>query len=175
MPTEPTSHWVLDALARYERPLVRYAAAIVGSASATDVVQDTFLRLCKQDRQTVEPHLRAWLFTVCRNRALDMRRDKRHVEPVAEVDEVMENQSEGPAEALLRKEAMRRVLGALDTLPEKQREVVLLKFSGELSYQEIAEVLGTSASNVGFLLHTALKSLRAHVAKDERGAKRGTR
>ena len=175
MQSETTSLWVLDALSRYERSLVRYASAIVGSASATDVVQETFLRLCKQDRQTVEPRLRAWLFTVCRNRALDMRRDDRHATPVAEVDEVMQTESEGPAEALLRKEAMTRVLGALDTLPEKQKEVVLLKFSGDLSYQEIADVLGTSASNVGFLLHTALKSLRAHVAKEENNAKRGTR
>jgi len=169
MPSETTSHWVLEALSAYEKPLVRYASAIVGSALATDVVQDTFLRLCKQDREAVEPHLRAWLFTVCRNRALDMKRDKRGSEPLAEEDQ-MESDSEGPSEALERKEAMRRVLGALDTLPERQREAVVLKFSGELSYQEIADVLGTSVSNVGVLLHTALKALREHVERADRKA-----
>jgi RNA polymerase sigma factor (sigma-70 family) len=167
MPSETTSHWVLLALERYEKPLVRYASAIVGSALATDVVQETFLRLCKQEREAVEPHLRAWLFTVCRNRALDMRRDKRLAEPSAEVD-VMQSDSPGPSEALERKEAIGRILGALDTLPERQREAVVLKFSGELSYEEIANVLGTSVSNVGVLLHTALKALRQHVEKADR-------
>lgn len=170
MKPSPPSNWVLQALETFEKPLLRYASAIVGPSLANDVVQDTFLRLCKQDREATEPHLRAWLFTVCRNRALDVRRDKRHAEPVAEVEEMIQTEAPGPSEALLRKEAMRRVLGALDTLPEKQREAVLLKFSGDLSYQEIAEVLGTSVSNVGVLLHTALKSLREHVEKADRTA-----
>jgi RNA polymerase sigma factor (sigma-70 family) len=163
-------HWVLDALERYEQPLLRYASAIVGHSLATDVVQDTFLRLCKQERSEVEPHVRAWLFKVCRNRAFDVRRDKRQAEPVAEMDELMQTGQALPSEAFERKEAMRRVLGALDTLPEKQREAVLLKFSGDLSYQEIANVLGTSVSNVGVLLHTALKSLRQSIEKQDRSA-----
>ncbi len=173
MTNTTTSQWVLDALALYERALVRYASAIVGPASATDVVQETFLRLCNQKREAVEPHLRAWLFTVCRNRALDMRRQKRFIEPTAEVFDVIPHPSDGPAETLLRKEAITRLLGALDTLPERQREVVLLKFSGDLSYQEIAEVVGTSASNVGFILHTALKTLRAEIANEAKNAERG--
>lgn len=172
MPSETTSHWVLLALQRYEQPLLRYASAIVGSAGATDVVQDTFMRLCKQDREAVEPKLAAWLFTVCRNRALEVRRDKTRLQPVAEVDDFMQSDSPGPGEALERKEAMRRALDALDTLPERQREAVLLKFSGDLSYQEIAEVLGTSVSNVGFMLHTALRALREQMAKADRAPER---
>lgn len=75
-----------------------------------------------------------------------------------------------PSDAFERKEAMQRVMGALDTLPEKQREAVLLKFSGDLSYQEIADVLGTSVSNVGVLLHTALKNLRQSIDKKDKSA-----
>ncbi|MBK9263003.1 MAG: sigma-70 family RNA polymerase sigma factor [Polyangiaceae bacterium] len=165
-----THHWVMVALERYEQPLLRYASAIVGQSLANDVVQDTFLRLCKQERSEVEPHLRAWLFKVCRNRAFDMRRDKRHTESVAEMDDVMQTDQSLPSDAFERKEAMQRVMGALDTLPEKQREAVLLKFSGDLSYQEIADVLGTSVSNVGVLLHTALKSLRQSIDKKDKSA-----
>lgn len=168
-------HWVLIALEQFEQPLLRYASAIVGHSLATDVVQDTFLRLCKQERAEVEPHLRAWLFKVCRNRAIDIRRDKRQAESVAEMDELMQTEQALPSEAFERKEAMRRVVGALDTLPDKQREAVLLKFSGDLSYQEIAEVLGTSVSNVGVLLHTALKSLRQSIEKQDRSAGGNTR
>jgi RNA polymerase sigma-70 factor (ECF subfamily) len=91
---------------------------------------------------------------------------------VAEVDDVMQSDTPGPGEALERKEAMRRVLDALDTLPERQREAVLLKFSGDLSYQEIADVLGTSVSNVGFMLHAALRALREQMAKADRSTDR---
>ncbi len=48
-------------------------------------------------------------------------------------------------------------------LPETQREVVLLKFQNGLSYKEIARVTQHSVSNVGYLLHTAIKTLRKRV------------
>lgn len=174
MPDEMTSHWVLEALRRWERPLLRYAAAIAGTAHAGDVVQDTFLRLCSQKQGDVEPRLSAWLFTVCRNRAVEIRRKGARVEPLVEVDD-MQSENEGPGEALERKEAMRRALDALDALPERQREAVLLKFSGGLSYQEMAEVLGTSVSNVGFMLHAALRTLRERMEKAERAVERRAR
>lgn len=168
MPPARTTDWVLEALERYERPLLRYAAAIAGAAQAEDIVQDTFLRLCAEDREKVEARLAAWLFTVCRNRAVELKRGGARTAPLPEEQEdSMQSEGEGPAEALERKESLRRVMDALDALPERQREAVLLKFSGGLSYQEMAEVLETSASNVGFILHTAMQSLRQRLAKDE--------
>ena len=53
-----------------------------------------------------------------------------------------------------------RILGLVEALPENQREVVRLKFQHGMSYREIAGVLDLSVTNVGFLIHTALKSLR---------------
>ena len=55
----------------------------------------------------------------------------------------------------------RRLEALLATLTDKQRQAVLLKFSGGLSYREIAEVMALSVSHVGVLLHTALGRLRA--------------
>ena len=70
----PDSQWVVDALDRHERPLLRYAKWLLGDVEmARDVVQETFLRLCREDRARVDGHLAAWLFTVCRNLALDAR------------------------------------------------------------------------------------------------------
>jgi DNA-directed RNA polymerase specialized sigma24 family protein len=54
--------------------LLRYAGDIVGSALARDVVQDTFLKLCAVERARVEAQLAGWLFTVCRNGALEVKR-----------------------------------------------------------------------------------------------------
>ncbi len=56
-----------------------------------------------------------------------------------------------------------RILRFMEALPENQREVVRLKFQNDLSYKEIAEVTELSVSNVGFLLHTALKTLRSRL------------
>src|SRR3954447_23999083 len=67
--------WVRAAVARFEGPLTLYAARLLGDPeSARDVVQETFLRLCVQDRTAIEPRLAEWLFTVCRNRSLDVLR-----------------------------------------------------------------------------------------------------
>lgn len=69
--TDSSSEWILDVVARWESDLVRYARHLVG-----DVVQDTFLKLCQQDRGQLDGHLVEWLFTVCRNGALDVRRNE---------------------------------------------------------------------------------------------------
>ena len=70
--------WIYEVVERYERPLVRYAARLLGDVEhARDVVQDTFLQLIRQDHSKLDGRLPEWLFTVCRNRALDVRK-KRH-------------------------------------------------------------------------------------------------
>ena len=72
--TKTTDNWVLSAVAKYERPLLRFATSLVGPGHAPDIVQDTFLKLCDQDRERVEGHLAAWLFTVTRHGATDVLR-----------------------------------------------------------------------------------------------------
>jgi RNA polymerase sigma-70 factor (ECF subfamily) len=78
----------------------------------------------------------------------------------------------GPEGAALEKEKRRALRATLDTLPERQREVVTLRFAGGLSYQEIAEVTKLSIGNVGFILHTALKTLRTRMSESETEARR---
>ena len=56
------------------------------------------------------------------------------------------------------------LLQALADLPTNQQEVVRLKFQDGLSYRDIAEVTGLTQSNVGYLLHTAVKRLRERLA-----------
>ena len=52
---------------------------------------------------------------------------------------------------------------ALDDLPANQQEVIRLKFQNDLSYREISRITKLSESNVGFLIHTGLKTLRHRV------------
>src|SRR5690349_20119142 len=74
-PNDDAGSWVREAIARFEGPLTLYAARLLGDAEAArDVVQDTFLRLCAQDQSAIGSRVAEWLFTVCRNRALDVLR-----------------------------------------------------------------------------------------------------
>ena len=154
--------WIELVMSQHESILLRYALSLTGDAErARDAVQDTFLRLCQQERVDVEGHLAQWLFTVCRNRILDgLRKDQRMTHLEEDQAEGQECVSPSPSTRVERDDSTRTVLALMDELPVNQREVVRLKFQGQLSYQEISTVTSLSVTNVGFLLHTALKTLR---------------
>ena len=170
-PATEVQEWIRQALHRHEGPLVRYALGITGDLeTARDVVQDTFLKLCSQDPASLEGRLAPWLFTVCRRRALDVLRKSHRMTPLSDVDlETRPDASPPPDVASDTREQTHHALRLLSMLPVNQREVVRLKFQNQLSYEEIAAVTSLSVSNVGFLLHTALKTLRLRMAEMESG------
>ncbi len=156
--------WIEDAIARYERPLVRYAARIVGSDRARDVVQDTFARLFEADDESLSERVPEWLYRVCRNRALDLvrkdaRRERLRVMIPARADVA------NPAEEAEHRQTLRRALAAVDRLPPKQAQVLRLKLREGLSYQEIAARTGLTSSYVGYLLHHALEDVREELGR----------
>jgi RNA polymerase sigma-70 factor (ECF subfamily) len=173
VPREADREWVRAAVRRYERPLVAYAAHLTGNLDqARDVVQETFVRLCGADRAEVEPRLAAWLFTVTRNGAIDLRRKQKRMRLV-EDDEPFAAMVAGqtpPDLVAERGDSLSAVLDAIATLPPVQQEAVRLKFQHGLSYKEIGAVLNLTATNVGFILHTALKAVRARL--DDRAENR---
>jgi RNA polymerase sigma-70 factor (ECF subfamily) len=162
--------WVRAALRQHEGPLTRYATGITGDPDrARDVVQDTFVRLCAEEPGRLRDHLAQWLFTVCRNRAFDLQRKERRMAPLTDVKlETYESGEPSPAAAAERKENALEAGRLLDQLPPQQREVVRLKFQNGLSYREISQVTGLTVSNVGFLIHTAIKSMRRRMHPDAR-------
>jgi RNA polymerase sigma-70 factor (ECF subfamily) len=135
--------WVMEVVVAFQPRLLRYAADLVGPALARDVVQDTFLRLCDQERARVEGHLAAWLFTVCRNRALELRRRLKRLTTL-DAERAAPTQH-GPDVAVLHREALERVREALSTLPERERELVRLKFDGELRFARQLESLARAS------------------------------
>lgn len=156
---EPGS-WLTEALATFEGPLVRYTTRLLGDVDrARDVVQDCFLRLCRQQKSDVQDHLAEWLFAVCRNRALDLQRKK----DMVTLDTDLASGTTGPGARLEQREQLKLVRGRLDGLPSRDQEVVRLKFQEGLSYKQISAVTDLSVSNVGFILHQALKRLRSEL------------
>jgi RNA polymerase sigma-70 factor (ECF subfamily) len=159
--------WIRSAVERFEGPLTLYAARLLGDRDAArDVAQETFLRLCGQERDHVEPRLAEWLFTVCRNRALDvLRKESRMTQLSDDQVQLRTSADPEPSEAVERQEAASMVLELLETLPTGQREVIRLKFQNGFSYQEISRISGYSVGNVGYLIHVGLKTIRTRLAE----------
>jgi RNA polymerase sigma-70 factor (ECF subfamily) len=157
--------WVRRAVARFERPLSLYATRLLGDADAArDVVQDTFLRLCGQPRAELESRLAEWLFTVCRHRALDVLRKEGRMTQLSDEQVASRPSSEAnPADAAADHDAAARVIDLLEHLPASQREVIRLKFQNGFSYREISRISGHTVTNVGYLIHVGLKTLRSQL------------
>lgn len=166
-PVDEVKAWFKRILEEFEGPLLRYAQRITGDLDlARDVVQETFLRVCREDRAALEGHLSWWLFRVCRNRALDVQRKEQRMSVATEQNLQSLPGGIGPAEQLEARETNSRLLSLLENLPTNQQEVIRLKFQNDLKYREIAEITGQSISSVGFLLHTGLKRLRELMRDD---------
>ena len=153
---------ITQAIDSYEHLLISYAKEITGEVeSAKDAVQETFLRLSKQNLSALQPRLRPWLFVVCRNCALDHVRKivKFSPDPVEDHDCADGNPS--PDARAMAVEEIKKAWELVAGLPLQQREIVKLKFEAGLSYKEIAEALRTSVSTVGVQLHEAMQTLRS--------------
>ena len=154
------SQWIVEALDLYEDALLRYATWVMrDSELAREIVQETFLRLCRENPAKVDGHVAQWLFTVCRNLAFDTRKREARMTPLQDADIGVDSNLE-------KKETVGEIFRFVENLPKNQREVVYLKFQCDLSYKEISEVTRLSVGNVGLLLHTALKAIRKRVLSE---------
>jgi RNA polymerase sigma-70 factor (ECF subfamily) len=164
---EPTG-FLERIFAEQQAPLTRYATRLLGDPDrARDVVQDAFVKFMAQPLATVDGHAVEWLFTVCRNRAFDVRRKEQRVRRFEEGEMERTTAAEPrPGRALETAETHASVLRLIDRLPPNQQEVVRLKFQNGFSYKEIARITELSVTNVGFLIHTAVTRLRRDFAAE---------
>lgn len=149
--------------AHYEE-LCRFAYRYVGVAEeARDIVQDVFLRLW-QKRATLELHrgLRTYLYTLVRNLSLDRLRHRR-VERRYSAPRVVD---EGPAwspdpeQEYLSDEVTAAISRAIEALPPRQREIIVLRWRDGASYERISHLLGISQKTVGNHITRAMDHLR---------------
>lgn len=160
--------WVKEALEQYEGPLISYATRLTGDVeSGRDVVQDTFLRLCTADRAKIEGHLAQWLYTVCRNRALDVQRKRsRHEAYKTSNGSAHGHGAHRPDEIAEQNDTQRFVLELVDSFAQRDQEVFRLKFEHDLTYREIGAVLDMPVSTVGYVITKSLKEIRSHLDKE---------
>ena len=166
----PGPETIEELFAALESPLLSYALRYTGElALAQDVVQEAFMKLHVEFKQVQQPQ--RWLYRTVRNLALNQRRNTGRTvslnAPGAGQDSAANcaDTSSFPDEQLIRLEGIGLVRLGLETLDERSRELVKLKFNDELSYKEIAARTGLTVSNVGFILHHALKTIAVELAK----------
>ncbi len=159
------AEWVRQALETYERPLIRYAARFTGELeSARDVVQDTFVKLCREDPAKLNGRLAPWLYTVCRNRALDVRKKEGRMQALRQTEaEARPDAAPGPGRRAIAREEHALVLEAVAALPANQQEAFRLKFEHGLTYRDIGRVMNMPLSTVNYTIAQALTAVRTRL------------
>ena len=121
---------------RYRRALMRYVSRLLPPERAEDVVQQSFVSAYEaMHRGGAELNLKPWLYRIAHNTALNALRDRglRHDELDERIDGV-----ERPDQAFERSQGLRDVLVAVQALPDRQRDAIVLRELEGRSYEEIA-------------------------------------
>ncbi len=145
------------------RMMFAEALRILGDAAdAEDVVQDIFVRLWERREALSEVgNVRAYTLAMVRNRCLSLV----SAPATAELSEVVEAAPDG-SESLDRRDRVDRIMGLIESLPDKQRLVITMHDVEGCPYSEIESSTGLSADNVRQLLSRARRFIRSHFSKD---------
>ncbi|MCJ1884423.1 RNA polymerase sigma factor [Pseudomonas sp. LA21] len=156
-----------ELYARHRLGLFRFLCGLCGdNTQAEEVFQETWLSLVRSDSQPGSASFKTWLYQIGRNRLIDhWRKLGRHQGRQETFDEqlhgeALSGESEDPERELVLSRDQQRLQGALEALPEEQREVFLLRAHGDLELNEIAELTRTPAETVKSRLRYAMQKLR---------------
>lgn len=153
-------HWV-EQYQDHAWTLARYL--LKDAAEAEDVCQEAFIKLWHH-RDGIDPDkVNAWLMKVTRNACLDRLRRRR---PTAELtDQHPQDGGAGPAEDARRQELGRWLRRSIAALQEPYRSLVVLRDVQQNSYEEVADALELSLTQVKVYLHRARRQLREQLAE----------
>jgi RNA polymerase sigma-70 factor (ECF subfamily) len=162
-----------DLVNKYKQPVLNVIFRTIGDATeAEDLCQNVFVQVFKfADRYRVSAKFSTWLFTITRNLCLnELRRRSRHPaesldQPHPEIEDqplrqVEDTKGFSPPETLLHGELEQKIQQALSELPENQRLAILLCRQDEMSYEDIAKVLGCSLSATKSLIHRGRETMK---------------
>jgi RNA polymerase sigma factor (sigma-70 family) len=144
---------------RYHQPLYRFCLAIVGNPEdAQDALQNTMIKVLRAlpgEERKID--LKPWLYRIAHNESIDLLRRRRETRQL-DVEQVAPGY--GLAEDAATRERLRRLLVDLRELPERQREVLVMREMSGLDFDEIAVAIGSSAAVARQTLYEARQSLR---------------
>jgi RNA polymerase sigma-70 factor (ECF subfamily) len=132
---------------------------------AEDLVSEVFHSFLEQ-LPRYEPRrgsVLSWVLTIAHHSLVDSRRRRRPAVPLDERIESLPRPEPSPLQELLRKEGARRLQALVRELPDQTRDILALRFGGELRYREIARLLGLSEAAVRQRVSRAVRSLEAEL------------
>src|SRR5262249_18354137 len=171
--TQPSGAETIEELfAALESPLLSYALRLAGERTlAEDIVQEAFMRLHAEFERVLEP--RRWLYRTVHNLVLNQRRRSGTIVsldlPPADCSPPSPETQDPqplPDEQIARWEGIGLVRLSVETLDERSRELIRLKFTEGLSYKEISSRTGLTVGNVGYVLHHAIKAIADELARN---------
>ncbi|MDL2206999.1 sigma-70 family RNA polymerase sigma factor [Eubacteriales bacterium OttesenSCG-928-N13] len=138
-------------------------------SNVDDLVSTVFLRAIDKHAQfdSNRGSLSGWIIGIARNVVIDYyrMRDRNQMTDIAAIEHSLPSDENMPERIVVQNEEHRALITALSELPERERQIIALKFGAELSNREIARQLGLSISNVGVLLFRCLRRLKARLSK----------
>lgn len=165
---------ITELIAEFRPRIFRYCMARLGdNGLAEDMTQEVCMALVSalptyEDRGLP---FSAFVFGIASNKVNSARRTLARRSEVTTADMPESYASAlGPADLAVSGDSFRGLLAHLNSLPERQRDVLMLRVLGELSADEVAAALGTTAGNVRVLQHRALTALRGRVTPPGREA-----
>lgn len=158
-------------MSRHLDMVFRVAFRYLGNdAEAEDISQEVFLRVWrKANDYTADAKLTTWLYAITANLCKSQLRSlwRRHVKLTgdAAVHHDMPDPAPMPGDILFREETEKKVKAAIDSLPGNQRMALILKRYEDLSYADIAEIMGCSVAAVESLIFRAMTTLRGRIVQ----------
>lgn len=155
-----------------EKPVMAYAVRLVRDhGTAQDLVQEAFMRLHPVFNEIEKP--RPWIYRTVYNLAMNTHRKQKRMIKLDDQERDQLKRFEEFGEAPLDPDSYMQYQEVIDflmlqvkNLEERTRKVVELKFEKDFSYRQISEQLGISVSNVGYILHHAIKDLAGILRKE---------
>jgi RNA polymerase sigma-70 factor (ECF subfamily) len=160
-----------DLVRRHQRPIINFLYRMVGDFElALDLSQDVFVRVyASLNRFDSRYRFTTWLYRIASNCAIDHMRRRRPITTSLDAPQRLQDgevmsqpvgDEPDPARQYEAKEALARLERSIDKLPEEYRELVLLRHSAHLSYEEMARVTGRPLGTVKNRLFRARETLR---------------
>lgn len=157
-----------EVVRRYEKKLFAYLYRLVGNKEeAEDLLQNVFVKVYRNiESYDTQKKFSSWIYRIAHNEAVNFlkKRSKRHLISIEDVQASKDkleitDAGKSPIDAWIGKELKKEMDEALEKLPPKYKEVLMLRYYFDKSYEEMSEILERPINTVGTLLNRAKKKL----------------
>jgi RNA polymerase sigma-70 factor (ECF subfamily) len=152
----------------YGQGIYRYVKRMIGESMAEDLTQDVFMKAISAERKPEAGAEKSWLYAIASNLCIDYLRSNDYDKKRKGRWAINAAPSSRPPEELLAEvEDRERLARALEELPDKQKEVLMLKVEGGFTFAEVAKILKEPPDTVAARMYAAINTLRQVLRREE--------